>query len=269
MKSQTAKLAVVLACVLGYACSGGGKASAPAEGTPSSSEPAAAATSTASASGAGAALLSTVQFTDVSGNFAQQAITDLAALGVITPKTGAFNPNAPITRADFVTWLVKANNVYYKDTPAQQIRLAEGTRATFVDVPPSNPAFPYIQGLANAGYVIGVDATHFRPTGNLSREQMIGIKAARDAGGSNSKTDMSSMQIRLHFTDVAKIAPPYWGAVYDDFSASTSNNISRVYGTIKTFNPTAAVTRAEAAAALSVFSGEIPSESAAAALGQQ
>ncbi len=205
----------------------------------------------------------------IGGAFAGQAIKDLGALGVFDSTSGAFHPNDPVKRADFVRRLVKANNIYYKADSTQQIRLAAGNEATFVDVPPSNTDFKYIQGMTNAGYVIGTDAKHFAPDQKLTREQMIAIKAARDAGGSNTK-DVSQqfLTMRLGKTDTTQIAKPYWGAFYDDFSAATSGNFKRVYGSVKIFNPKKLVTRGEAALALSVFGGEIPERKAAQLLGQ-
>jgi hypothetical protein len=204
-------------------------------------------------------------FTDIRGIFAEQAIKDMAALRIFDSTTGQFKPNAPITRAEFVRWLVKANNAYYKDAPDQQIRLAESGKATFVDVPTTYPDFKYIQGMANAGYVIGTDATHFTPQRAITREEMIAIKASRDESGQNMQpTDI----MFIHYTDAAKISKVYTGAIHEDSSVRTSHNIARVWGTIKTFNPQMPVTRAEAALCLSVFGGEIPEVTAAKASGR-
>src|SRR5579864_2326301 len=146
---------------------------APAPSSPPPATPAAPAPAAAAA------------FTDIGGIFAEQTIKDMASLGVFDSTGGEFKPNAPITRAEFVRWLVKANNAYYKDTPDQQIRAAESGTPTFVDMPATNPDFKYIQGMANAGYVIGTDATHFPPDRPITREEMIAIKASRDEHGTN------------------------------------------------------------------------------------
>lgn len=207
-----------------------------------------------------------VSFTDINGDYGQQAITDLAALGILDSKSGAFSPDDPVTRALFVRWLVKADNVYFKDDPGHQIRLAHGTTSTFLDVRPDNPDYPYIQGLANAGFVIGVDAAHFAPDQPLTREQMIGIKAAVDEGRNVPQTDPGFLANWLpgQFTDAASISPRFASAIHEDFSVRTTNNIARVWGSIKTFRPANPVTRSEAAIAIS----EIGTGSAAVALGR-
>jgi S-layer homology domain len=255
---------VIATCIVVAGCGSGSSSGASAAASPAATD----------AAGAAAAATATpvsiavqhVAFTDIGDAYARQAITDLATLGVIEPATGAFRSNDPITRAEFVGWLVKANNIYYMDTPAQQIRLAEDGQATFVDLSATNPDFKYIQGMANAGYVIGVDKTHFRPDDLLTREQMVGIKASRDLGGASSNVTLDGLQTRVDMTDVAQVNKAYWGPLYDDFSTGTSNNVARVYGSLKTFDPRKPVTRGEAALVLSVFGGEIPARSAAALL---
>ena len=204
----------------------------------------------------------TVAFTDIGGTFAEQSIKDEAALGVFDQTSGAFNPNAPISRADFVRWLVKADDAYFASDPQHQIRLAEGTTATFVDVPPSDPNYKYIQALANAGYVIGKNATHFVPSQPITREEMIAIKAQVDEG-STIASDPGLVQF-LPFSDKSTINPQFLGAVHEDFSVRTTQNIGRVWGSIKVFHPRQAVTRSEAAIAI----WEIGSGSAAVALGR-
>jgi hypothetical protein len=207
-----------------------------------------------------------VSFTDIGSDFGRQAITDLGQLGVLDTKSGAFNPSQPITRAEFVRWLVKADNIYFQNDPAHQIRLAQAGPATFVDVPTTYADFPYIQGLANAGYVIGLDATHFGPTQPLTREQMIGIKASLDEGANIQPVDPSFLKGWLpgQFTDGSTISMHFASAIHEDYSVRTTNNIARVWGSLKTFKPTASVTRSEAAVAIS----QIGSGSAAVALGR-
>jgi hypothetical protein len=207
-----------------------------------------------------------VSFTDINGDPGQQAVTDLAALGVLDSTGGTFRPNDPIMRVDFVRWLVKADNVYFKNDPAHQIRLSHGTTSTFLDVRANNPDYPYVQGLANAGYAIGIDSVHFAPDQPLTREQMIGIKAAVDEGGAIGSGDANVLTSWLmgQFSDAASIDDEYANAIHKDYSARTTNNIERVWGTIKTFRPAQAVTRSEAAIALS----EIGTGSAAVALGR-
>jgi len=132
---------------------------------------------------------------------------------------------------------------------------AESKNAAFADVPASNPNFKYIQGLANSGFVIGIDGTHFAPQKPLTREQMIYIKACADER-QDIKTNGQALSVLDSFSDGSKINKRFLGAVYEDQSASTTGTFHRVYGTTKLFQPQQAVTRTEAAEALSVMKGE-------------
>src|SRR5581483_1490869 len=190
----------------------------------------------------------TVSFTDVNGDFGQQAIQDEASLGILDSTGGAFKPNAPVTRAQFVRWLVKASNVYFKETPSKQIRLAKTGPAQFTDMPVSNPDFPYIQGLANAGYVIGIDKTHFAPNRPLTREELVAIKVPVDEG--QNITPYPGIEGFIHFSDTKKINPRYMTAIHEDESARATHNIARVWGSLRAFSPQKPVTRSEAAIAL-------------------
>lgn len=207
-----------------------------------------------------------VSFTDISGINAEQAIKDMAALGIFESTTGEFKPRDPITRAEFVRWLVTADNIYYKDAPKEQIRLAESDEATFVDVPATRPDFKYIQGMANAGYVIGVDKTHFAPDRPITREEMIAIKIGRDTRGTTGPGDPSG----LPYTDKMKVNRIYAAAVDRASSVFSTQDIGRIWGSIKTFNPQKVVTRAEAAVCLSAFgwTGQTPFVNAAKAAGR-
>lgn len=198
----------------------------------------------------------TVAFTDIKGIFAEQAIYDLAKLGVFESTSGAFRPSAPIKRREFIRWLVRANNAIFSDTPDKQVRLAESGDATFVDVPPSDPDFKYIQGMANAGYVIGYDAKHFRPEQNLVREELVAIKAPFDHNGAqvDQHAGISDVRAAWGFSDIDQISKQYYASFYTDYFVSPQHNISRIWGTIKKFQPLKPVTRAEAALAADVIS---------------
>jgi hypothetical protein len=115
------------------------------------------ATTTATAPGSNAS--TATGFSDIKGVFGEKEITDLNKLGVFDSNSGKFEPMKPITRAQFVTWLVKANNSFYN----HDIRLAESGDPTFPDVPNTDPNFKYIQGMVNAGYVVGYDDKTFKP----------------------------------------------------------------------------------------------------------
>jgi S-layer homology domain len=251
------------------ACSGQSSASSNSGATPaaeatiaiaSSATPSASVVAAATAAASPGVAVKTVSFSDINGIFAEQAIRDLAALGVFETTSGAFGPSKTISRALFVRWLIKADNAFNKD-PAHQIRLAEDKVATFVDVPASRPDFKYVQGLANSGYVIGIDAKHFQPDRPITREEMVAIKAQVDEGGTITPVDVMFIS---GFGDAKSVNKRYTGAIHEDSSVRTSHNIGRVYGNIKMLQPQKPVTRAEAAIALSV----IADKSAAVALGR-
>jgi len=209
-----------------------------------------------------AAALASVTFTDISGVDGADAIRQLAFLGVLDSTSGQFRPHDPLTRADYVRWLVKANNAYFASQPAKRIRLAETSAPSFVDVPAGQADYRYIQGMSDAGYVIGVDKTHFAPARNLTREELVAILISRDNGGAampaskppsawNYSSGGGSLPVDL--VDRDKVSKPYWPAfqVNDGYGNSYAVGVlHRVYGTVKVFHPQQLATRADAAIAL-------------------
>jgi len=217
-----------------------------------------------------------VHFTDIGGIFAQSAITQEAALGAFGRMSGKFNPYGSVPRAEYVRWLVLLNNDYYKTQPDKQVRLAEANSdQTFVDVPKSNPDFKYIQGMANSGFVVGIDKNHFAPDRPLTREEMIAILMSRDANSSPLPKPVppsgwnysaGGWSLPVDFTDRDKVSKPYWGAFQLNNGYGNSyavDAVKRVYGNTKIFDPLKAVTRAEVAVALQ----EIDHRTAATTLG--
>jgi len=276
---------VLLIAALGLAaCSGGSQESSSSSTTTTQASPASTAASPAVSPGATAAAATTapavtpapvatatatpgptaaVHYTDIGGIFAENAIKQEAALGAFGKNTsGKFNPYGTVRRAEYVRWLVTLNNRYYSDQPDKQIRLAEANSdQAFVDVPKSNPDFKYIQGMANSGFLVGIDKNHFAPDRALTREEMIAILISRDANsaglpkagppsGWNYNNDYTHY---VDFTDRDKISKPYWGAFQLNNGGGgdyAEDEVKRVYGNTKIFYPQKTVTRAEAAVAL-------------------
>jgi S-layer homology domain len=192
----------------------------------------------------------TASFTDVDGVDGVQDIMDLAKLGVLDTNGGKFEPGKPITRAQYVCWLIAANNIYFADTPKNFIHPAnENTTASFIDVPASHPNFRCIQGLEDAGYRVGIDAKHFAPDQPITREQMIAIKAQIDEG--SPIISESELRASIHVSDCDAIDDAYLGPIHEDYSVKTSNNIARIWGNTKVLHPKQWLTRAEAAMSLS------------------
>lgn len=218
------------------------------------STPAAATTPVPSPSGSPDPLAS-VHFTDISGIYAEKAIKNEAVLGIFGTKDGKFDPYGPITRGDYVRWLVLANNAYFAGAQ-DQIRLAEpNSEQSFVDVPKSNPNFKYIQGLANAGYLVGIDKTHFAPDRKLTREELLAILINRDNHGS-SPVSLEKLEGDTGLSDANKISKPYWGAIDSDHWSNifgSSQSLQRVFGPVKFLHPQQLATRADAAIAISLI----------------
>lgn len=186
----------------------------------------------------------TVEFEDIKGVPGEKEIIQLGKLGVFDTTSGKFNPKKPITRAEFVRWLVRANNAIFADLPDRTLRLPETKKATFSDVAPTNKDFPYIQAMADAGFPIAYEGKTFKPNQVLTREEMLAIKVALDRRNALN-TDLGSPP--GGWTDSAQISKKYWPAVYTESIVQGNANIGRIFGSVKSFQPQAPVTRAEAA----------------------
>lgn len=189
-------------------------------------------------------------YTDIGGTLAHKQIVELAELGVVDPLNGTFRPHDTLTRGDYVRWLVRANNVYFGTD--QQIRLPETTsEQTFVDVPPSNANYRYIQGMADAGLVVGIDAKHFAPDRPITREELLAIFDGRASNGGKYDHVPNLDQSQLGLKDANMISRPYWDAMnWDHWNAG---NLRRVFGTIGVLHPQQPATREEAVISISVI----------------
>lgn len=208
----------------------------------------------------------------------QQYIKDLIALGVLpvessvkSDNTNQFEPSKIITRREYARWLVAANNAIYANNPAKQIRLASETQSAFSDVSKTNPDFPVIQGLAEAGLIpssLSGDSTEvlFRPDAPLTREQLILWKLPLDTRQALPTASLDAVRQTWGFQDVGKIDSKALRAVLADFQNGEQSNIRRVFGYTTLFQPKKSVTRAEAAAALWYFGTQGDGVSAADAL---
>ncbi|MEL6460630.1 MAG: S-layer homology domain-containing protein [Cyanobacteria bacterium J06621_15] len=211
----------------------------------------------------------------------QSYINDLAALGVVTAPINTaktnnpanqFQPNKNITRREYASWLVAANNAMYANSPSKQIRLASAAnKSAFSDVAKSDPDFAAIQGLAEAGLIpssLSGDSTQvlFRPDAPLTREQMLLWKIPLDTRQALPNASLDTVKQTWGFQDVGKIDPKALRALIADYQNGDQSNIRRVFGYTTLFQPKKAVTRAEAAAALWYFGRESEGISAKEAL---
>lgn len=212
----------------------------------------------------------------------RQYVQDLAALGVLSIESeptksnvataNQFEPGKIVSRRQYARWLVAANNAMYASNPAKQIRLAsESTQPAFSDVSKTDPDFPVIQGLAEAGLVpspLSGDSTTvlFRPDAPLTREQLLLWKLPLDTRQALPSANLDAVKQTWGFQDAGKIDPKALRAVLADFQNSEQSNIRRVFGYTTLFQPKKPVTRAEAAAALWYFGTQGEGVSAAEAL---
>jgi S-layer homology domain len=195
-------------------------------------------------------------FTDLSQvpKSLQPYITDVAQLDVL--KSQGSMPNQAIPRALFAQWLVELNNRIYSDRPARQIRpVATAAKPAFSDVPASHPAFSYIQGLAESGYLPSAlsgdtTQTRFRPNAPLTRETLLLWKVPIDRQRILPAASSERVKQLWGFKDASRIMPTALSAVAADHQNGELSNIRRVLGSTLLFQPQKPVTYAEAVATL-------------------
>ncbi len=162
-----------------------------------------------------------IEFTDIAGHWAQKNIEQLAALGAVGGYSdGTFKPDNTITRAEFVTILVKAFKLEKK----------EGRK--FADTA-AHWAESYIAAALAHGIVSGCDNDIFRPDDLITREQMA-VMIARTA-------KLSATAEKSQFADSDSVSP--WAR--DAVTAVAGTGIMKGYPD-NTFHPRDNTSRAEA-----------------------
>jgi S-layer homology domain len=198
-------------------------------------------------------------------------LNDLTKIGVLTSKDNAVN--RVVTRREYARWLVAAHNKITGAKPTQQIKLAAtNTKPIFQDVPITNPDFPSIQGLAEAGLIpspLSGDATSvlFRPDTPLTREQMILWKIPLDTRQPLPAASLDAVKQTWGFQDAGKIDPKSLRAVLADFQNGEQSNIRRVFGYTTLFQPKKTVNLGEVAIAIWYFGANSEGLSARDAVG--
>lgn len=188
----------------------------------------------------------------------RQYVADLMELGVLT--SADFVPDKTVRRREYVRWLVVANNRMYAHNPGKQIRppTSKSAEPVFQDVPRTDPDFPLIQGLAEAGILpskLTGDETVvlFRPDTPLTRADMILWKVPLDIRRALPTATIDTVKETWGFQDAAKIEPKSLRAVLADFQNGQKANIRRSFGYTNLFQPTKTVSSVEAAATLWYF----------------
>lgn len=199
----------------------------------------------------------------------RQYIQDLVVLGVLPVEqagaksnqsnTSQFQPNQIISHREFARWLFATNNQINANRPSLQIRASSSTsQPAFQDVPRTDPDFPIIQGLAEAGLIpspLSGDSTAvlFRPDAPLTREQLLLWKVPLDTRQALPNASVDAVKQTWGFQDATKIDPKALRAVLADFQNGEQSNVRRSFGYTTLFQPKKPVNRAEAAAALWFF----------------
>jgi len=110
-------------------------------------------------------------FDDVNNHWAQRDIEFLVAQGAVAGSSGnSFDPEGLVTRAEFVTFLVKALGW----------QTYEPDRQSYSDVERNDWSYVYIETALRAGLVSGVSHNRFAPNRYISREEA-GVILARAA----------------------------------------------------------------------------------------
>ena len=198
-------------------------------------------------------------------------LTDLTQIGVLTGTD--VKANRVVTRREYARWLVAAHNKITGTKPTQQLKLATtDTKPAFQDVPASNPDFPSIQGLAEAGLISSAlsgdpTSTLFRPDAPLTREQLILWKVPLDTRQPLPAASLDAVKQTWGFQDAGKVDPKALRAVLADFQNGEQSNIRRVFGYTTLFQPKKTVNLGEAAIAIWYFGANSEGLSARDAIG--
>lgn len=179
--------------------------------------------------------LGLADFVDVGAeHWAYDSVKKAVALGLVTGRgDGVFDPAATMSRAEAATMLWRM---------AGSPELA--AESAFADVVAGSWYETAVSWAAASGVMNGVDAAHFAPMQNITRQELITV-LFRMAGGVSGMEVMFASVYDAQFADNGDVAPwaksaMYWG-VYKELIRGTAEN---------TLSPVQAVTRAEAAAIL-------------------
>lgn len=172
------------------------------------------------------------RFADVQGHWAEPAISALAELGIVRGKTPTtFNPDDDITRAEFITILVRSLN----------LPVVKNAPRVFEDVKPDFFAYDMIQTAYQHRLVSGTSPSTFSPNEPISRQDM----AAMITNALQIQTvPPSFVQTSLSpFVDNGQISD------YARKAAAVASYLGVVRGDPdKKFNPLSRASRADAAA---------------------
>lgn len=164
--------------------------------------------------------------------WAQNAIETLASMGIIagTSET-TFDPGSEITRADFVTLLVRA------------FKLKADFTSNFEDVDPSAYYYEALGIAKQLGLAKGVDGKSFQPQQKISRQDMM-VLIYKVFKMSDKNMKPGSWDDIRHFADASEVS----GYALESFAALVKEGI--IVGSGNQLHPLDHATRAETAVIL-------------------
>jgi parallel beta-helix repeat protein len=167
-------------------------------------------------------------FLDVQGHWAQAYIEALAKQQIVTGfPGGTFEPDSPVTRAQFAALINKAF------APAPRL-----SALNFSDVSGDFWGFAAIQTAARGGFMRGYDDGSFRPNLRIPRVQVL-VALANGLG-----LPAANSSVLARFQDASQI--PSWAT--NSVSAATQRRLVVNYPNLPLLNPSREATRAEVAA---------------------
>lgn len=136
-------------------------------------------------------------FSDTKGHWAEDAIAELSSKDIMTGTEIGFLPNREITRAQFVTAVIRAIG-----------RETKGGETDFSDLPKTSVYAPYIAAALDAGIISGYDDGTFRPDRALSREEAA-VVLSRAFGYLSGYSNARKYTDYLEITEGARNAVSY------------------------------------------------------------
>lgn len=198
-------------------------------------------------------------FADIEDDPAEDVIRGLGDLGVFGYAEGHFSPDSPVLRGEFIIWLVRANNIFWRDTPSKWVRLAAlDEPQRYLDVPPYERSFPYVNGMLNAGYPLGFDTRDLHYQSDMSREHLVLVRNGLCLGAEAVLpdpvlVDEHRVRLRSFLDDADLVTEEYVPAVLADLTEGTT--IKLAFDESDTLCPKKIVTRREAALSVSEVRG--------------
>ncbi|MBP1993778.1 S-layer homology domain-containing protein [Paenibacillus eucommiae] len=140
-----------------------------------------------------------VSFTDIVGHWAESAIQEAVKRGLIQGyEDGTFHPEGEVTRAEFITLLVRALALPIMPVSADDI--------PFIDVASTKWYAGEVLAAYKAKIIQGVDERRFAPNEKISREQMA-VLLARAYAFVSDRSVTEENQLSKGYRDGSSISP--------------------------------------------------------------